>query len=143
MDKIRFKTLLFDLKDAVNVSPSRLQASVIKGDSTVDEIANEADGANEIYILDEKGETKAIYTGYNKRLAVYWLDDYVSVELENADILSRLDLVEAKADTNAQGIAQVNATLESDVTSINGEIANLNETQMSQDAAIEDLASAL
>ena len=140
MDKIRFNAKAYDLKDAVNATATRFQASIIKGTATVDEIAADATNVDEIYILDGvTGATKAIYKGYTKPVAFYLIDDYVSVELDNTDILDLINRVDAKTDANTQSISSINTSL----NSVNGEIANLNETQLSQDAAIEDLASAL
>lgn len=150
MDKISFKTKVYDLKNAINASSVRLQASVIKGDASFEEIIDEATGANEIRLIDgETGATKAVYIGFTKPVAFsFMLDDFVSVELENTDILTKIEIIEAKTADNAQEIAAVNDSvtalsdeMSSSVSNIQSEIGNLNETQLSQDAAIEDLAS--
>lgn len=84
----------FNLVDNINVSPSRLQATIFQENFTMEFIAECVKDNTEIQILDDS-EIIGIYEGYSDlfALSMYYNqdDEVVSIELMNADIESQID----------------------------------------------------
>ena len=139
---IKFDNTPFLLNDAVNVDATRFQATIIKANHTVDEIAETVYNAETIKVYD--GETLiGQYIGYTNPIAIklYTVDDIpvVSVELLNTDFAASLNSLQETVQGHDEAIASIDAG----VSDLANEITDLNESQMSQDAAIEDLAETM
>lgn len=133
MNTILFGSARYDLVDDVNVSATRLQATIYKGESSVEQIAENTTGVAEIKVYDDD-TLLGVYDGYTDRIAISLYEangaDVVSVELQNADVMAQLDSL---ADTVA---------LQSEaITELGEDVSDLNESQGLQDGAIEDLAN--
>lgn len=142
---IKFKTKQYKLPEMPSVEAIRFQCYVDRGSSTVDEVVEEATGATEIYIYED-GEVIGVYKGYERPIAFTLIDGRFSIELANTDIYKAIDALNSRVDNSEAAIESMHtevSNLNGSVGSLNSEVNNLNETQMSQDAAIEDLASAL
>lgn len=147
MKTIKFgtSTNIYPLVDDINVDSSRIQATVIKGEFTVDQIATEAKAAEAIFIYED-GTKVAEYDGYTTPVAFTLHDDNVSVEMMNTDVLGKLATLQTAVDTYTEEIDSLDAgvtDLANEITAIDENIADLNESQLSQDAAIEDLAETM
>lgn len=136
MKTILFGSAKYDLVDNVNVHGTRFQATIYKGEQSVEQIAANTVGVAEIKVYDEEQSLLGVYNGYTERVAIslYQVDghDVVSIELENSDVSSKVaELVDA-VDTQAVAIDD-----------IAGSVSALNESQETQDAAIDDIANAV
>ncbi len=136
--QIKFDNTTYDLKDAINVNATWLQATIIKGNHTMESIIDTVTHADTIKVYD--GETLiGQYTGYTNPIAFSLYDDVVSIELLNADYGTALNNLQATVGTHDEAIASIDAG----ITDLAIEITDLNESQLSQDAAIEDLAETM
>lgn len=136
--QIKFDSTTYDLKDAINVNATWLQATIIKGNNTMESIIDTVTHADTIKVYD--GETLiGQYTGYTNPIAFSLYDDVVSIELLNADYGTALNNLQATVDNHDEAIASIDAG----ITDLATEITDLNESQLSQDAAIEDLAETM
>lgn len=140
MKSIVFGSARYDLVDDINVSATRLQATIYKGESSVEQIAENTTGVEEIKVYD--GDTLlGVYDGYVDRIAISLYTakgaDVVSVELQNADVMAQIDSLTESVEAQAGIITTHDAAISDFAT----EIDVLDETQASQDAAIEDIAS--
>ena len=136
MKTIKFGSASYNLVDYINVHGTRFQATIYKGEQSVDQIAASTTSVTEIKVYDEEQSLLGVYNGYTERVAIslYQVDghDVVSIELENGDVSSKVsELVEA-VDTQAVAIDD-----------LAGSVSALNESQETQDAAIDDIASAV
>ena len=131
MKSIKFRETYYTLVDDINVDATRLQATVEKGENTVDQIAANATGVETIYVYSDN-ELIGEYTGYTSAIAFALHGTQVSIELANVNVLATLNSLQS----------QVDAT-QSSVEGLAADVTSLNESQMSQDAAIEDLAEAM
>lgn len=136
MKTILFGSARYDLVDNVNVHGTRLQATIYKGEQSVEQISANTVGVSEIKVYDEEQSLLGVYNGYTERVAIslYQVDghDVVSIELENSDVASKVDELSSAADLQAgaiEGLAE--------------EISAINESQALQDGAIEGLAEAV
>ena len=120
MKQIKFNSTAFDLVGDVNVDTTRLQATVYKGELSVDEIARTTKDCNIIQVVEDK-KILGQYSGYTKPIA-YSLnylasgEPTVSIELENQDITSQIN------DLKEQISSQADV-----VTGISGSITRLDE----------------
>ena len=138
--KIKFFSLLYDLVDTPNVSPTHFQATVKKGNNTFDSILADTKEVTEIKVFDDDNNVTAVYTGYSQRIAVaVYGDDNVSIELLNTDISRQIDSLSS----NVNQIADVVTTHDEAIVNVGEEISALNDSQDTQDGAIVDLASAI
>ena len=140
MRTVKFNSTEYTLVDHENVLSSSFQATILKEDYSVEDITEEATGAEEIKVYD--GDTLlGVYDGYVDRIAISLYTakdaDVVSVELQNADVMAQLDSLTASVEAQATVISSQDAA----ITDLASEVAVLDETQASQDAAIEDIAS--
>jgi seryl-tRNA synthetase len=164
MRKVRFGTHLYDLVDHENVNPSYFQATVYKGTSSVDEIAEATKTAPAIYIYNDD-ELVAQYEGYTTPVAFsLGYDDnndaIVSIEMNNTNVLGQIANIQATVNQHSEEIASIDAgvsdlaeeqatqaeyigSIDAGIADLADEVAELEETQMSQDAAIEDLAAGM
>ena len=133
MKTILFGSARYDLVDNVNVHGTRLQATIYKGEQSVEQIAANTVGVAEIKVYDEEQSLLGVYNGYTERVAIslYQVNghDVVSVELENGDVVSKVSELADTVELQAGAIE-----------SIADETASLSESQSVQDGAIEALA---
>ncbi len=136
MKTILFGSARYDLVDNVNVHGTRLQATIYKGEQSVEQIAANTVGVAEIKVYDEEQSLLGVYNGYTERVAIslYQVNghDVVSVELENSDVASKVEELSVNAEAQAAAI-----------TDVADEIASLADSQAVQDEAINDLAEAV
>lgn len=128
---IKFKTTSYELASQENVSASRLQATILKDDHTVENILGELEGTTTATVTEDD-EVVAVYNGYTDVLAVTVMTnqlidistdtyaDTVSIELLNADMQSQIDSLQSVQAAHSDAIeANYNA-----IASINDEIDN-------------------
>lgn len=113
---IKFMTTSYELASHENVSPTRLQATLVKGDHTVEGILAELEGTTTVTIT-ENDEVVAVYNGYEAVLAV-------------TVILNQLIDVPTQTYADTVSVELVN-------TDIEAQIANLQSTQAAHSNAIE------
>jgi hypothetical protein len=105
MKQIRFDSTVFDLVSNPNISIDRLQATILKGENTVESIANAATNAETIAILED-GEVIGLYNDYNILIATVLRKDQeidfegttadtVSVELRSNDIAVQIETLDS------------------------------------------------
>ena len=136
--KIKFHETIYNLIDMPNVLPSRFQATIEKGDNTFDSVIADTVDVENITVYD--GEVKAIYTGYNRRIAIcIYPDDNISIELENTDIQSQIDSLT----TTLSAVQEAQATTDSAIAELGETVNSVSETNDTQDEAINDLATAV
>lgn len=87
---IVFDSVEYELKDSINVSIDRLQASLVRGNTSVDELLLELDDIKKVIIKDDEKILKT-YKKYTKPLAVSIYEDVISVELLNKILLQELE----------------------------------------------------
>lgn len=87
---IVFDSVEYELKDSINVAVDRLQASLVRGNISVDELLLELDDIKKVIIKDDEKILKT-YKKYTKPLAVAIYDDVISVELLNKILLQELE----------------------------------------------------
>lgn len=87
---IVFDSVEYELKDSINVSIDRLQASLVRGNTSVDELLLELDDIKKVIIKDDEKILKT-YKKYTKPLAVAIYEDVISVELLNKILLQELE----------------------------------------------------
>lgn len=87
---IVFDSVEYELKDSINVAADRLQASLVRGDISVDELLLELNDIEKVIIKDDEKILKT-YKKYTKPLAVAIYDDVISVELLNKILLQELE----------------------------------------------------
>lgn len=142
MRKVQFNSVKYDLATPENRSSSDFQSTIIKGDNDFDAIVADAKSSAEINIYEDD-TIVGTYTGYTifKAATLYFYEskDVVSIELMNADFQSQLnsinsDLADMHSTQNTHDIA---------IADLGDEIGNLAESQGTQDLAIEDLAEAI
>lgn len=133
MKTILFGSAKYDLVDNVNVHGTRFQATIYKGEQSVEQIAANTVGVSEIKVYDEEQSLLGVYNGYTERVAIslYQVDghDVVSIELENGDVASQVANLSETVELQAGAIE-----------SIADKTASLSESQTVQDGAIEALA---
>lgn len=86
---ISFKLKEYELKDMINTAPDRLQASLVRGDNSIDELLLELEDIEKVIIKDEEEVVKT-YKKYTRLLAVAVYEDVVSVELLNEALLQEM-----------------------------------------------------
>ena len=114
--QIKFHETEYNLVDNPNIASSRFQCTIEKGDNTFDSIVADTTDIEEITISDE-GELDAVYTGYNKRIAInIYENDNISIELENDSIQKQIDILTAQLTavqkTTDEAIAELNDSVE-------------------------------
>lgn len=132
--KVKFGNAQYTVEGMnVNVSATRFQVNVMKENATMDQIIADALAAETITVIGDDGETVGVYNGYTNLVAATAYDTrVVSIELENADVRGQIDaLTIAQAETESR-LDQVEESTE-----------ELQESQSTQDLAIEDLAEAV
>ena len=133
MLQIMFDSTTFELASTINVSIARLQATIKKGESTVESIVDAAEDVEVIKVLED-GEVVGVYNGYNTLLAtVYHRDelmgdgtraDTVSVELLNNDFQAQINTLSNTVNSvQAAQTAQASA-----ISSLGNEVSTLEET---------------
>ena len=173
MRKIKFGDSEFNLAGDVTATPERFQATVFKGkEHSFDDVVNSASNCNNITVLDDDGETIGVYHGYTKEIAfsayMIFIEDHeervISVELMNTDITEQIrnianevNIVKSSVGsikeeqlehlnmiTNAENnIANIHNNIETLDSAIVDIAETLDDTQSTQDLAIEDLAEAV
>jgi hypothetical protein len=124
------KTIVFGKNEydlvSIDADSQKLCAVVQKENHTMDSIIKAVDGVESIVVYED-GEQIAVYNGYSKLFVAYYLkeNDTVSVELSNTDIESQIN------------------NLSDSVTELNAVVDGLEDSQATQDLAIEDLAEAI
>ena len=125
MRTIKFHTTEYQLVDHENVMPSGIQATLLKEDHTVEEIAEDATGAEEIKVYEDE-TLVATYTGYTdmRAISMYGHEEgmVVSVELDNHDVYEQMNNlteqvsnIEDVQDAQAENIAELNTRVD-DIT---------------------------
>lgn len=120
--KIKFHEIEYSLLDIPNATYDHFQATIFKDEYSLDDIFDDIQGIERIEVTDGD-EVVRIYTSYSTFIALstYYLDPetrIISIELSNDNIQNQI---------NRQG----------------EEIAELIDSQETQDLAIEDLAEAV
>lgn len=87
---ISFNTKKYELKDSLNVSIDRLQASLVRAGNSVDELLLELENIQKVTIQNEEEVIKT-YKKYTKPLAVAIYEDVISVELLNEALLQEME----------------------------------------------------
>lgn len=87
---IVFDSVEYELKDSINVAIDRLQASLVRGNTSVDELLLELDDIKKVIIKDDEKILKT-YKKYTKPLAVAIYEDVISVELLNEALLQEME----------------------------------------------------
>ena len=87
---IVFNSIEYELKDSINVAIDRLQASLVRGDNSIDELLLELNDIKKVTIKDEEEVIKT-YKKYTKPLAVAVYEDVISVELLNEALLQEME----------------------------------------------------
>lgn len=87
---IVFNSIEYKLKNSINISIDRLQASLVRTGNSVDELLLELENIQKVTLQDE-GEVVKTYKKYTKPLAVAIYDDVISVELLNNILLQELE----------------------------------------------------
>lgn len=163
MRTIKFNSVEFELASKPNILADRFQATLIKGDATMEQILNEVEKASTITTYED-GLATGVYNGYSKLLAMTVLGALndgqamkVSIELENISLqkqVSQLHDVVAKlqersasqsneiGDINGQ-VAALESTQSATLEDLGAELSNIAETQDTLSKAIEDLGSVL
>lgn len=112
MKSIKFNSTVFNLVNDINVDTTRLQATIYKGDYSVEQIATSTRDCNLIQVLEDK-KIVGQYSGYTKPLAVsmYFADDYitpiVSIELANEDISSQINTLQSQVSSQAEVVTGI------------------------------------
>lgn len=119
--KVKFHDVKYDLTSRPNIFSTRFQCMIEKGDHSYNDIISDTANVENIVVYDDEDEVEGVYSGYSTRVA-FTIMDNISIEFENTDI-----------------IGQVNS-LASSVTTQAAQIAELEDTNETQDGAIEDLA---
>ena len=137
--KIKFHETMYNLVNAPNVMSTHFQATIEKGENTFDSIIADTVDVENITVYDGE-EVKAIYTGYNKRIAIcIYPDDNISIEFANADIQSQIDSLTA----TLSAVQETQATTDSAIAELGDTVNSVAETNDTQDQAIIDLATAV
>ena len=140
--QIKFNNTLFELVDNINVDAMHFQATVYKGNNTVESIVSAVESAEVIKVYENE-TLIGQYEGYTKPIAysLYTVDneDVVSIELQNVDIMATVSAIQNTVNTHSEAIESIDAG----IVDLAEEVDTLNETQLSQDAAIEDLAEGM
>ena len=125
MRTVKFKTTEYQLVDHENVLASSFQATILKESYSVEDIAEEATGAEEIKVYEDE-TLVATYTGYTdiRAVSMYGHEEgmIVSVELDNHDIYSQVNTlseqvstIEDIQDAHTDNIAELNTRVD-DIT---------------------------
>lgn len=127
--QIKFNSTLYDLVEMPNIQSDRFQATIYKGNYSLDTILNDIQESETIQVLNGE-EIVGIYTGYSFLIALssYYSSSgtvLVSIELSNNNTQSQIE------------------RLTNEVSDIKESISELTESQGTQDLAIEDLAEAV
>lgn len=124
MRTIKFHTTEYQLVDHENVMPSGIQATLLKEDHTVEEIAEDATGAEEIKVYEDE-TLVATYTGYTdmRAISMYGHEEgmVVSVELDNHDVYSQLNNMAE----DISAIEEVQDAHTNNLSELNQEVAEL------------------
>lgn len=138
MNKIQFSTTKYDLVSPINRSASDLQATIVKGNYTIDSIVNEASNSNIIKVYEDN-VVIATYEGYTtfKAASTYVIDDeqVVSVEMLCSDMQTQIN----NMNSDITDIHQTQETQAQVIGDISSSIDDLGVSQTVQDLAIEDL----
>lgn len=116
MKSIKFNSTVFNLVNDINVDTTRLQATVYKGDYSVEQIAASTRDCNLIQVLEDK-KIVGQYSGYTKPLAVsmYFAGDdttpIVSIELTNDDVISQIDQLNSRVTAQAAEVSNISTTV--------------------------------
>lgn len=106
MRTVKFNEISYSIVDKENIVSMYFQATILKGDYTVDEIVEDALSAEEINVYED-GLNVAIYSGYDRLNAasMYEVNGemVVSLELLNTDFDQRLN----DLDDSVQAVEQI------------------------------------
>lgn len=112
MKQIKFNSAVFNLVGDINIDASRLQATIYKGNYTVDQIADSTKDCNIIQVLND-GKIDGQYTGYTAPVA-YSLNyevpsgvPIVSIELANEDISSQINALSSQVSSQAEVVTGI------------------------------------
>ncbi len=164
MQKIKFKTIEFELVNPPSVLADRLSLTVIKGDAPIDTLLYETSDID-VILVTENDKIVSAYKGYNKLFALTLImsedvptdRQQVSIELQNTNLQAQVNkLFSTVHDLQARTIEQdiqlntINEQVE-EITSVHSsalddigtELSQLAEAQETQNKAIEDLGSVL
>lgn len=139
MRTIKFKTTEYQLVDHENVMPSGIQATLLKEDHTVEEIAEDASGAEEIKVYEDE-TLVATYTGYTdlRNVSMYYNNDVlvVSVEVDNHDVYAQMNNlteqvsnIEEVQDAHTNNIAELNTRVDDITPYVETKIGYYGETE--------------
>lgn len=87
---IVFDSVEYELKNSINVAIDRLQASLVRGNTSVDELLLELNDIKKVIIKDNEKILKT-YKKYTKPFAVAIYEDVISVELLNEALLQEME----------------------------------------------------
>lgn len=116
MKSIKFNSTVFNLVNDINVDTTRLQATIYKGDYSVEQIAASTRDCNLIQVLEDK-KIVGQYSGYTKPLAVsmYFAGDditpIVSIELTNDDVISQIDQLNNRVTAQAEEVSSIHTSI--------------------------------
>lgn len=124
MRYIQFNEIKYNLIDHENVLASSFQATILKEDYSVEDIAEDATSAEEIKVYEDD-ELVATYTGYTdmRAISMYELEEgmVISIELDNHDVYSQLNnLTQMVGD-----IEEVQDAHTNNLSELNEEVAEL------------------
>lgn len=111
MKQIKFNSTLFDLVSDINVDMTRLQATIYKGDRTVDSIANSTKDCSIIQVIEDK-KILGQYAGYTVPVAysLNYLESgeaIVSIELKNFDVTSQINELKGQISSQANVVTGI------------------------------------
>ncbi len=117
MKTIIFKTEEYELASFEH-SASRLTATLEDNDYFVDEVIEEATGAETITVKED-GETIGVYSGYTKFLATsVHQDKRICVELINEDIQAQIDAISGEVQEQADAIDTLDKKVDNAVNTL-------------------------
>ncbi len=93
--KVRFHEIIFNVEGTPNITATRIQSNVEKGEHTLDDILSEVKASDEITFYNDDDEISGVYSGYSKPIAISIVFDdgkaTISVEIENENIMSQIE----------------------------------------------------
>ena len=156
MKLIKFNNIVYTLTcDEVSDS-ANLRVAIFKNENTIPEVAEVVSGVNTIYILEDE-EIIAQYNGFTRLVSLSICDEYplqygngsspfgaaIIIELQNTDIQSQLNNVNASVTNLETTVTENQATTDAAISDLGEAVDGLVDSQATQDLAIEDLTEAV
>ena len=139
MRYIQFNDIKYSLVDHENVLAASFQATLLKEDYSVEDIAEDATSAEEIKIYEDD-DLVATYIGYTDMRAISMYENekemVVSVELDNQDVYSQLNNlaqeisdIEEVQDAHTNNLSELNEEIEALTPYTETKTAYFNESE--------------